>query len=328
MKVAGNPVGAPREDRPAQRSGIIHVLIALGTMLALSLAVWFFRIPNPNIILMTGLVLFTSVYGFGAGFACSAVIVAYSMFFFSENNSWVEYSAVNLQKMAVIALGALVNTLLIGNLKRKQTHATRQLTEMNRLLRTDSHTLEEASLTDALTGVRNRFGLRRDYGQFENRYVHVMMMDLDNFKRINDTYGHAVGDYILKKAGQALSQAFGANNCYRYGGDEFLIICVDMDRDVFPDRLNTLKQSLTGIYLNDKHLPARFSAGYVYGDCEFSHDLRLMIHQADHNLYEAKEQGRDRWVGGPFSRSDAAGFERDDRARERRAVDLNDLFPT
>ncbi|MBR0366880.1 MAG: diguanylate cyclase [Clostridia bacterium] len=328
MKVAGNPFGARRDDRPAARGEIIRVLIALGTMLALSAAVWFFRVPNPNIILMTGLVFFTSIYGFGAGLASAAVIVAYSMFFFSENNSWVEFSALNLQKLAVIALGALVNTLLIGDLKRKQTRTTRRLTEMNQLLRTDNHTLEEASLTDALTGVRNRFGLRRDYGQFESRYVHVMMMDLDGFKRINDTYGHAVGDFILKRVGQELSQCFGAKSCYRYGGDEFLIICVDMDKDVFPDRLNTLKQSLSGIYLNDKHLPARFSAGYVYGDCELSHDLRLMIHQADHNLYEAKEKGRDRWVGGAFSRTAAAEIERDDRAKEHRAMDLNDLFPT
>ena len=327
MKVAGNPVGARGDDRLTRRGEIAHMLIALGTMLAVSVAVYLLRIPNPNIILMTGLTFFTSMYGFGPGFVCAVVMVAYSMFFFSENNSWVVFSPVNLQKMSVIALGALVNTLLIGNLKRKQANATRRLTEMNQLLRNDNRTLEEASLTDALTGARNRFGLRRDYNQYESRYVHVMMMDLDNFKRINDTYGHAVGDYILKKAGQALARIFDAKSCYRYGGDEFLVICVDMDKDVFPDKLNTLKQSLNAIYLDDKRLPARFSAGYVYGDCELSYDLRLMIHQADHHLYEAKAQGRDRWVGGAFSRDAATDIEQDNRAREHRAMDLDDLFP-
>ena len=127
------------------------------------------------------------------------------MFFFSDNHNWITFSPLNLQKMSVIVLGAIACTLLIGNLKRQQTNANHRLAEINRYLRDDNQSLEEASLTDALTGVRNRFGLRRDYNQFESRYVHVMMMDLDNFKRINDTYGHAVGDFILRKVGQPLS---------------------------------------------------------------------------------------------------------------------------
>lgn len=326
MKVGDNADGARRGTRNDRREGLIHNLIALGVMLLLSIIVYIFDVPNPNIILMTGLTFFTTIYGFGAGIVSSVVMVAYSMFFFSENHDWVTFSAINLQKMAVIVLGAVASTLLIGNLKRQQSNATRQLTDINQLLRIDNQTLEEASLTDALTGARNRFGLRRDYAQFESRYVHVMMMDLDNFKRINDTYGHAVGDYILKKVGQQLIQVFGANSTYRYGGDEFLVICVDMDRDIFPDKLNTVRQGLKSIYLNDKHLPAHFSAGYVYGDCELSYDLRLMIHQADHCLYKAKDKGKDRFEGMPFSREDARGIEQTAHNPERRATDLNDLF--
>lgn len=326
MKVAGNfddPLSDLRQDRGRT---LPRLLISFAVMAALSLIVYFFDIPNPNIILLTGLTFFTTVYGFGAGIVASAVMVAYSLFFFSEGHDWVTFSPVNLQKMAVVVLGAAADTLLVGNLKRRHDWSVDQLKEMNRYLRKDNHTLEEASLTDALTGARNRFGLRRDYSQFEGRYLHVMMLDLDNFKRANDTFGHAVGDYILKKAGQQLTELFGANCCYRYGGDEFLVICIDMDKNVFPDKLNALRSRLNGIYLDDKPMPAHFSAGYVYGDCEFSYDLRLMMHQADSNLYDAKRQGRDRYVGTPFMREEAERIEQASHNKEHRAMNVNDLF--
>ena len=327
MKAVGTPDNVRHDVRDSRRELLLHMLITLGVMGLLSLIVYFFNIPNPNIILMTGLTFFTTLYGFGAGAISSVVMIGYSMFFFSDNHNWITFSPLNLQKMSVIVLGAIACTLLIGNLKRQYTNANHRLAEINRYLRDDNQSLEEASLTDALTGVRNRFGLRRDYNQFESRYVHVMMMDLDNFKRSNDTYGHAVGDFILRKVGRLLSECFGANSCYRYGGDEFLIICIDMDRDVFPDKLNTLKQGLNGIHLNDKHLPAHFSAGYVYGDCELSYDLRLMIHQADGNLYRAKQQGRDCYVGEAYSREKAESIEYSAKSRERGVMNFSDLFP-
>lgn len=327
VKADGNTDGAGQSRRHARRGAIVHLLVTFGAMLALSYLVFIFNIPNPNIILMTGLTFFTSVYGFGAGAVSSAVMVAYSMFFFSEGHDWVTFSPLNLQKLSVVALGAIACTLLIGNLKRRQTIANRKLAEMNRFLRIENQSLEEGSQTDALTGVRNRFALRRDYDRFENRYVHVMMLDLDDFKRANDTYGHPVGDIILKKAGQLLIQAFGANSCYRYGGDEFLIICVDMDEAVFLDKLSAIRQGMSGVYLNDKRLPAHFSAGYVYGACERSSDLRLMMHQADENLYQAKRKGRDLHVGSPFSRDGAERLEQAARGRRRSGEDFNELFP-
>ena len=314
----------PSGDRKGGR--VPPLLISLLAMALLSLIAYFLNVPNPNIILLTGVVFFTAVYGYGAGIAASIVMVAYSMFFFSEGHSWVHYSALNLQKLSVIALGAVANILLIGSLRRRHSDAIKQLQERNQYLHSDNLSLEEASLTDALTGVRNRFSLRRDYGKFENRFVHVMMMDLDGFRRVNDTYGHAVGDYILKRVGQLLCEAFGADRCYRYGGDIFLILCADMDRDAFPEKLNIMKQGMNAIRLDDKSLPTHFSAGYVYGDCEYSQDLRLMIHQADDNLCQAKRRGRDCCVGTPFLRDEAETAEQASRAHERRIRNGSDLF--
>ncbi len=301
-------------DRNGQ---IMHMLLALAVMLLLVAAVFLFNVPNPNMLLITGLAVFTSLYGFGAGIVCSAVMVVYSMYFFSEGHSMFVYSALNLQKMAVIVLGVTLTTLFIGNLKRRQEEATRKLQEINETLVKDNEVLEAASATDDLTGMHNRFALRRDYNRFAHRDVHVMMLDLDDFKGINDRFGHSTGDYILRKMGQAMVNSFGGEWCYRYGGDEFLVIMPDISEGDFLGRLEGMKAKVQEIKSDSQHPPVHFSAGYVHGVCELSYDLRLMMHQADSNLYDAKELGKDCYVGRAFSRvfaeslpQDADGFGR------------------
>ena len=279
-----------------------HMAVALAVMLAMVAVVFLFNVPNPNMLLIAGLAVFTSIWGFPSGIVCAVVMIAYSMYFFSTDHSFVRYTSVNLQKIGVIVLGVALNTAFIGNLKHRHSEATRKLRQMNQALTRDNRNLEAASITDALTGLRNRFALRRDYSRFENRDVHVMMMDLDDFKAINDQFGHPVGDYILKKLGGALADSFGDEWCYRYGGDEFLVVLPDVEEGAFLGKLETMKRRVQQIDMDEKRLPVHFSAGYVHGVCELSYDLRLMMHQADSNLYDAKQLGKDCYVGRTFSR--------------------------
>lgn len=307
---SGRSTGAP--DRRAQTRQLLLTLIV---MLLLVLAVFLFKVPNPNMLLITGLAVFTSLYGYGTGIVCSVVMVVYSMYFFSTDHSMFAYTALNLQKMAVIVLGVVLTTLFIGNLKRRQQEANARLLEMNAKLSEDNEALEAASNTDSLTGMHNRFALRRDYSRFDHRDVHVMMLDLDDFKSVNDRFGHSAGDYVLQKMGQAMLDSFGGEWCYRYGGDEFLVIVPDISEGDFLGRLEAMKGKVLALQSDAEYPPIHFSAGYVHGVCELSYDLRLMMHQADSNLYDAKELGKDCYVGRAFSRvfaeslpTDADGF--------------------
>ncbi len=286
-----------------------HLALSLGVMLSLTAAVRVFNIPNPNIILITGLAVFTSLYGYGAGIVCGAVTVLYSMYFFSTGHNFVTYDALNLKKMATILLGVALNVLFIGRLKKVHTDAERQLIELNAVLKSDNVTLEQASALDSLTGTRNRYAFRRDYLKYEGRNVHVMMFDLDNFKGTNDTYGHAVGDFVLKSTGRFLREAFGDECCYRYGGDEFVVICPDRPEAEFVASLERVQQGIRGLALDGERIPAGFSAGYVYGRAEQSADLRLMLRHADHNLYEAKGRGKGCFTGTAYSRAFAEELE-------------------
>lgn len=297
------------EQQKSRRLLLQRCALSLATMAALILLVYYFQIPNPNMILITGLTVFTSLYGYPCGVVCGSAMILYSMFFFSEGHSFFAYTPVNLQKISVISLGVAMNVLLIGGLKQKNVEYTRRILEMNELLQLDNDTLEEASSVDTLTGVRNRYALRRDYPGFEGKILHVMMLDLDNFKQVNDRYGHPVGDYVLRSLGSALADAFGAENCYRYGGDEFLVLCVNLLERDFLQSVTHLRETCSGICLKDQPLNVQLSCGYVYGRCETRHDLRLMLHQADNCLYQAKRGGKNRSIGTSFNRSAAQSLQ-------------------
>ena len=147
--------------------------------------------------------------------------------------------------------------------------------------------LNDMAYVDALTGVGNRHALRRDYQSYQGHEVTVAMMDLDNFKLINDTYGHDEGDRVLREVGKLLSDTFGKEYCYRYGGDEFLLIVPDISISEFNEELETLKQNKPAI---DDTVWAGFSVGFVRAALTDSGMLRKLISQADEKMYESKRE--------------------------------------
>lgn len=180
-----------------------------------------------------------------------------------------------------------------------------ELNELNRDLKEDNLTLEAATIRDSLTGVKNRFALRRDYDKYVEQEIHIMMLDIDDFKGINDNYGHSVGDYLLKRTGDTLIDLFGAEHSYRYGGDEFMVIIPDIPEEDFTRLVEEMGRELEELYLEDKKLPVRFSAGYVYGHTYLQDDLRFMLRQADELLYKAKGDGKSTFFGEKYNRESA-----------------------
>ncbi|MBQ7500294.1 MAG: GGDEF domain-containing protein [Clostridia bacterium] len=221
--------------------------------------------------------------------------ICYSLYFFSTGHDFVTYDELNLYKMSVIIIGVVLNVVFIGHLKMKQTIATNEL-------RRDNRTLEYASSTDHLTGIRNRFALKRNYKHYIGKDVYVLMLDVDGFKGINDRYGHSAGDLLLRAVGIALSGIFGDENCYRYGGDEFLVIKSDLSDGEFKDSVALLSGALDGAHFEGKPIEAHLSGGYTFGKLSGETDLRMMIDQADRSLLEAKREGKNRFIGYNVSR--------------------------
>jgi diguanylate cyclase (GGDEF)-like protein len=301
------------QDKAGVLSAVGKMAITLAAMVTLTLAIFFFNVPNPNIILISGLVVFTALYGYGAGLICMLVMIIYSMYFFSTDHSFFTYNDLNLQKMAAILLGVVVNTFFVGRLKKSRDAAVEELKEANRLLRYDNNMLEKATKTDTLTGIKNRFALQHDYPGYQGQNLCVMLLDVDDFKQVNDTYGHGMGDFVLTQVGKALKESFGAEHSYRYGGDEFLVIHNGMSEEAFAAEIDRFKSRLSKSWQPEQKIQFTVSAGYVFGYTELPTDLRIMMRHADNRLYEAKNLGKNQAVGAKFHRTFAEQLEQSSR---------------
>ena len=145
--------------------------------------------------------------------------------------------------------------------------------------------LNDMAYLDALTGIGNRLALRRDYDSYLGHEVTVVMLDLNDFKLINDTRGHEEGDRVLQEIGKLLADTFGKEYCYRYGGDEFLVIVPDIESSRLNEMIESLKQNRPFI---DDTARVDFSVGSVRAALTDTDMLRNLISSADEKMYETK----------------------------------------
>ncbi|MBW3624016.1 MAG: diguanylate cyclase [Armatimonadetes bacterium] len=154
---------------------------------------------------------------------------------------------------------------------------------------------------DSVTGLYNHRALQERLeqeiarAQRDNNVVSVVVMDLNNFKNFNDTYGHPFGDEVLRTVGKALKEVCRLTDTFgRHGGDEFLAIlpgCTAHEAIVVADRINEYLE-LKGVKFRDadRQIPVGVSAGIaVY---PYDGDYRdTLLAFADENMYESKRQG-------------------------------------
>lgn len=296
---------------------ITRTAISAVAMGLLVLVVSTFNLPNPNMILIAGLVICSTLFGVPGGLVSGLSMMAYTLYFFSTNNDFVSFTPENFMKVLVTAIGVSVVGVFVCALKGTEDRALRDADTLANALREDNELLEQASTVDVLTGLRNRLSLRRDYATYteEGRPLHVMMVDLDDFKNINDSCGHELGDSVLTDVGNVMLNVFGPQHAYRYGGDEFLVITPEWTDTVFDAACESMREQLEALNVgNDGKRPVHFSGGYVSGTPRYQPDLRLMIRQADDNLYHAKREGKNHVMGTAFARDAAHKLEGDGRS--------------
>lgn len=299
MKNEQKPTLMQTQSNRVQNS-IVTALI----MAALILFVYYFNLPNPNMILIVGLVLCSALFGFGGGIAASVIMLFYTLFFFSTDHSFIHFTAENLQKVGVTLVGVTADMLLVCFLKRAEVQAFQKVDALTTKIDEENQKLHRLSLTDALTGIRNRMALRQDYALYQGRNVTVMMLDLDDFKMINDTRGHEEGDRILRETAALLTDTFGEDHCYRYGGDEFLVMVPDLSDAAFQEKLDAL---LRGKPTIEQH-GVSFSLGYVHAEVREEDSIQSLIGEADERMYETKRDKKRVPIAGSYHRTRAAEY--------------------
>ena len=148
---------------------------------------------------------------------------------------------------------------------------------------------------DSLTGLKNRRSLFDEGERLFHRSsqaVSLAMLDLDHFKSINDTYGHLVGDEILKMVGREIQDAFPGFLSCRFGGEEFCLFA-EINGETMHNLLETFLTRLRCKEFTDAKISLTFSVGVC---SQPKASFEGMIKVADHFLYEAKRLGRDQIV--------------------------------
>lgn len=169
-------------------------------------------------------------------------------------------------------------------------------------LRKSEQRFRKLSLTDDLTGLHNS---RHFFNQLKaeiertNRYGHplsLLILDLDNFKKYNDTLGHIAGDRILAKAGEILHESLRkTDSAYRYGGEEFTALLPETKGSEalhFAERIRQAFESRAYLVQKDEKLVVTVSIGvaqYIPDE-----DFSVLIKRADENMYTAKKNGKNR----------------------------------
>jgi len=198
----------------------------------------------------------------------------------------------------------LTDNELVATLSRltdELTDLTRELNKKNRELAAANETITRLMMTDPLTGLANRRQLSEmmdrelSLARRSGRPLAALMADIDHFKSINDTYGHDMGDKVLKQVAQILRDTCRKEDIVaRYGGEEFLVILPDSGAGAAADCAERMRKAVAGASFTgiDRPVTASFGAT-VLTPADTEDDF---LKRADAALYEAKAGGRNRVV--------------------------------
>lgn len=185
--------------------------------------------------------------------------------------------------------------------KREYEKQLQELNERMSSMRQDLVAAREEMKRDSLTDAYNRGAFDSAIVQSLNVHfilqqpVTLLMIDVDHFKRINDTHGHPAGDAVLKAAGECLARSFIRKNdiIARYGGDEFAVILTDTSAKQAGSLIERFLQHARGIVVPDSGGRSTVSCSIGCTEVVDDDTVASVVSRADQALYRAKAAGRD-----------------------------------
>ncbi|RYE79298.1 MAG: GGDEF domain-containing protein [Oxalobacteraceae bacterium] len=196
---------------------------------------------------------------------------------------------------SLVALGLSVTTFVfMVDASRKNAHL--RLQQANDVIR-------ELAIRDPLTGIFNRRHISERMEDAERRArsgagsFHIFLIDLDRFKQVNDTFGHAVGDMVLQTVAQSIQAEVRDEDCFgRYGGEEFIVLLTGSERlrpEAFAEKI---RRRVADLRFADASGPAGITVSIGIAEGRGGECFSSTVSRADGALYAAKASGRNRVV--------------------------------
>ncbi|MDD3220677.1 MAG: diguanylate cyclase [Lachnospiraceae bacterium] len=205
-------------------------------------------------------------------------------------NGWVNYGEVMVVFVAIMCFALLMAAIQLDKIKIQFTNM-----QLERLAHRDALTSCYSRQYVNTMLVNQRTGRWTDP---ELKYS-MLMIDIDNFKHFNDTFGHEIGDRVIMAVAQVLLDncKLESGDCViRHGGDEYIVLYNDVTYERFEKKAEQILLDVRAIHFED--IPQLHVTVSIGGDYYISPEQSLyyeQIHRADEKLYQAKEQGRDQW---------------------------------
>ncbi len=209
-----------------------------------------------------------------------------------------------VERAMMVVRSKLQHQMLLDKVRRFDSELGSLLMQRMQFLESENRQLKQQALMDPLTGCFNvrymHYQLSLEYDKFQ-RYgeiFSILMLDLDDFKAINDNYGHQVGDLALEKTADVLKGSIRKSDVViRYGGDEFMIISPNTNSFGVQMMAKRLEASLSKARIEGvEDLRLTMSVGAVTCEPGYHEGVQELIRRADRALYYAKDQGKNKFA--------------------------------
>ncbi|WOT03607.1 GGDEF domain-containing protein [Shewanella youngdeokensis] len=189
----------------------------------------------------------------------------------------------------------LIIFFMLGRIMSEYNHNIKELEKVKTDLLKSNQKLTIISNTDELTGIHNRrhimSALNEQLLLKKSQNVSLILLDIDHFKRINDTYSHSVGDEVLKKVSDVLRNNVRKTDILaRIGGEEFLVVLPDTSLDDAYKKAEKLRVSVETLSWKYKEMQITISGGIYCNSCDET--LDELLENVDQRLYRSKHRGR------------------------------------
>ncbi len=199
---------------------------------------------------------------------------------------------VGMNENRIIFSSPLQFSILIFSLLQSREFISLYIDYRDKKIQSDTY--KKLALIDNLTGIGNRMAFSEQKGFYSkaNSSFFIIVLDIDNLKYVNDTYGHKYGDEIIKLLPNILNEVFSDDyplDIYRVGGDEFFVICHAPDSYDLDSKLSDFVDKYENYDLGMKENKYSVSYGFDYYN-RANNDFDEILHHADQNMYRLKSQ--------------------------------------